>query len=347
MMELIEKSNLMAKLGHYFLENNANLQDCIHDAFIKNAWFTEAFTKNALYQIATNFLDKDLLNNWIDTYPLLKTDKLQQKTIGIVMAGNIPLVGFHDFLCVFITGHKAKIKLSSKDTVLWTHIYNTLLNWDARITDYLSFEPILKNCDAYIATGSNNTSTFFKEYFAKYPHIIRQNRTSIAILDNNMTEADYNALENDIALYFGMGCRNVSKIYVPANFNFEKMLEQFKKYTYFQDHNKMRNNYEFQLAMYILNKVPYMSNGSFLFVENKLPFAPISVVNYEYYNNINDIIESLNPSEIQCIVTNTHTKESIAAKTTIPVFEFGKAQIPSLKDYPDGIDVMAFLSTLS
>src|SRR5690606_7654592 len=183
--------------------------------------------------------------------------------------------------------------------------------------------------DAYIATGSNNKITFFKEYFAKYPHIIRQNRTSIAILDNNMTEADYNALENDIALYFGMGCRNVSKIYVPANFNFEKMLEQFKKYTYFQDHNKMRNNYEFQLAMYILNKVPYMSNGSFLFVENKLPFAPISVVNYEYYNNINDIIESLNPSEIQCIVTNTHTKESIAAKTTIPVFEFGKAQIPS------------------
>lgn len=346
MMELTERTDLMAKLGHYFLQNNDNLQTCIQEAYIKNAWFTPDFTNYAITQIAHHFLQKDLLEQWIAPYSTASNDITKQQVIGIVMAGNIPLVGFHDFLCVFMYGHKAKIKLSSKDTVLWLHIIHLLQTWDERFAAYISIEPIIQKCDAYIATGNNNTSHYFKQYFAKYPHIIRQNRTSVAVLTNDMNEEDYAHLEDDLCLYFGMGCRNVSQIWVPKDFDFEKMINKLQRYSYFADHHKLRNNYDFQLAMYILNKVIYMSNGALLFVENKEAYAPISVVNYQYYTSVETIIQQLNQDQIQCIVSTASMQRNLQEQTSLPIFTFGQSQVPGLSDYADGVNVMNFLQTL-
>ena len=188
------------------------------------------------------------------------------------MAGNIPLVGFHDLLCTFITGHYAVIKLSSKDVVLLTFLIEKMKEWTADADPYFSIQVMLKNCDAYIATGSNNSSTYFAYYFAKYPHIIRRNRTSVAILTGEETDEELEALADDVYQYFGLGCRNVTKIMVPRGYNFERLLERFRKYNYLFDYQKYKNNYDYNLAIHLLNHKYYMSNGSLLLAENQFSF---------------------------------------------------------------------------
>jgi len=193
---------------------------------------------------------------------------------------------------------------------------------------------MLKNCDAYIATGSNNSSRYFDYYFSKYPHIIRRNRTSVAILTGNESIEELENLADDVYLYFGLGCRNVTKIYVPRNFDFIQMLEIFRKYNYLADHNKYKNNYDYNLALHLLNNKFYMTNGSILLIEDQAIFSPISQLNYEYYDNKEELLEKLKKSdEIQCI-------------TGLEKVPFGSAQCPSVTDYSDGVDTIKFLAAL-
>jgi Acyl-CoA reductase (LuxC) len=254
------------------------------------------------------------------------------KTVGLVMAGNIPLVGFHDWLCVFLSGHYSLIKPSSKDQVLIKHIITKLIEWDSETAKQSRFAEMLKGCDAYIATGSNNSARYFEYYFNRYPHIIRRNRSSVAILTGNETVAELDKLADDVQQYYGLGCRNVTKIWVPHEYNFSPLLEALRKYNGFAEHNKYKNNYDYQLALALLNNVFYMTNGSILLIENEVVFSPISQLNYSFYNGeTSAILTNLqNNGDIQCVIGNGF----------VP---FGQAQSPTLNDFADGINTIRFL----
>lgn len=255
------------------------------------------------------------------------------KTVGVVMAGNIPVVGFHDMLCVFISGHKQRIKLSSKDPYLLKHLVEKAVGEFPDLVDFIQFDEMLKGCDAYIATGTNNSARYFEYYFEKYPNIIRKNRTSIAILDGAETQEELNLLADDIQLYFGLGCRNVTKLYVPENYDFVPLLNALRKYDYYRDHAKYRHNFDYQLTIAIMNNQYYMSNDSIVMVKNESSFSPIGQLHYQFYQNKAELVQSLNQDEIQCIV----------GEGFIP---FGMAQLPNLEDYADGVNTMTFLQSL-
>ncbi len=331
-MNIQERIELIVQLGKYLQSNENNWALAKQTASQKNGWFTEKFIQHAANQIATNFCSKNELEKWAAHYHL--NDNISPKNIGIVMAGNIPMVGFHDMLTVFISGHYQTIKFSSKDDILIKHLVQYLYRLNAEIQNHISFAEMLKDCDAYIATGSNNAAMAFEEYFGKYPSIIRKNKTSVAILSGNETMEELQHLAEDIHLYFGLGCRNVTKIYVPNEYNFEQLLQSFKAYKYFTDHHKYKNNYDYNLSIILLNNVYYMTNEATLLVENKELFSPISQLFYEYYDDINMITNFLKTQEdVQCIVGNNF----------VPL---GKVQQPNLFDYADGIDTMQFLLAL-
>jgi hypothetical protein len=250
------------------------------------------------------------------------------------MAGNIPLVGFHDLLSVLMSGHKAVIKPSSKDEVLIKELAEVLKTWETEINSLIEFSEMLKDCDAYIATGSNNTSRYFEYYFGKYHHIIRRSKTSVAVLTGNETIAELEELAGDVYQFFGLGCRNVTKLYVPGGYDFVSLLTAFKKYNYLADHHKYKNNYDYNLAIHLLNNKYYMTNGSILLIEDSSLFSPISQLNYEYYTSRDELLSSLyNNQDIQGIIEKEH----------IP---FGQAQSPGLFDYADKVDTMEFLQSL-
>lgn len=332
-MNLEERIGLMTRLGNYLKEENNEILEAVKQkAFIQNRWFTIEFINHAIDNICNHFLDEKKLRDWAAHYFL--NDSIDAKNIGVVMAGNIPLVGFHDFLCIFISGHKQIIKFSEKDEVLFKHIIDILSQWDKRVPAMVSFADRLAGCDAYIATGSNNTSRYFEYYFGKYPSIIRKNKTSIALLSGEESEQELSQLADDVLLYFGLGCRNVTKIYVPENYDFVPLINAFKKYNYLSDHTKYRNNYDYNLALLIMNNQYYMSSESLVLVENETIFSPVSVLYYSFYEN-NEKIKAALPliENVQTIVGSGFTP-------------FGKAQSPSLREYADGVDVMQFLLSL-
>lgn len=344
MSVLAERIRLMVRLGHYFSENNENWQNVKDRAERMNGWFTQPFIELAVKNITDEFLNEDKLKAWLALYPNIQNDSSDTKTIGVVMAGNIPLVGFHDFLCSYLSGYNVKLKLSSKDMVLWEHIIQILGEWDADFASHVSISEMLKDCDAYIATGSNNSARYFEQYFKRFPHIIRRNRTSVAVLDGTETLEELNALASDVCTYYGLGCRNVTKIFVPENYNFENLLPLFDRYKSHRDHNKYCNNYDFQLAIFLLNKVMYMTNGSVLLVPNESPFAAISVLHYEVYNNKKELISTLKENQdLQCI---TAKSSELKSDEMTGIKAFGENQTPLLADYADGVDTMKFLSDL-
>ncbi len=333
-MNIKERVDLLVKLGEYFSGDNEALQYVKEKTNAQNPWFSREFIDLALQNIEQHFLQRHLLEEWIKNYGLGK-DPSVPKNVGIVMAGNIPLVGFHDFLCVFISGNKAVIKPSSKDEVLIKHVAEKLIEFNKEAEAYIAFAETLKNCDAYIATGSNNSSRYFEYYFSKYPNIIRRNRTSVAILNGDETEEELNLLADDIQLYYGMGCRNVTRLFVPEGYDFIGLLDALRKYNRFSDFHKYKNNYDYQLALLIMNHKYYMTNDSLILTEGDNVFAPVSQVNYSFYNEPKTLAESLQKNtDVQCIV----------GKGFIP---FGKTQSPSLTDYADGIDTMQFLKQLN
>ncbi|MGZ8525207.1 MAG: acyl-CoA reductase [Chitinophagaceae bacterium] len=332
-MNLQQRIDLLSRLGEYIQSDNNEWQQAKDEASRKNGWFIPGFIELAVKNIATDFLQKESLTKWTGSYKLPPLNH-DPKIVGIVMAGNIPLVGFHDMLCVFISGNRAHIKASSKDEVLIKHLVNTMAAWNEEINDLIIFSEMLKGCDAYIATGSNNSAGYFEYYFSKYPNIIRRNRTSVAILTGVETDEDLGKLANDVYQYFGLGCRNVTKLYVPREYDFIALLNSFRKYNYLADHHKYKNNYDYNLAILLLNKKFYMSNESLLLVEEVSLFSPIGQLNYEYYSDKNSLTTKLKQNEnLQCLAGKDFTG-------------FGESQNPSLYDYADGLDTMQFLTTL-
>jgi hypothetical protein len=331
-MNLQARIDLMHRLGIYLKSNPEEWQAVKEQAYHKNGWFTPEFTDLACEKIAVHFLDQDLLQKWAAHYHL--DNNIVPKNIGLVMAGNIPLVGFHDFLAVFITGHRQTIKLSSKDDILLKHLVKKLYEMDEATGSFISFAENLKGCDAYIATGSNNSARYFEKYFEKYPHIIRRNRTSSAILTGNETTDELSKLSDDIHQYFGLGCRNVSKLYVPAGYDFVPLIHSFNHYSYFADHHKYKNNFDYQLSLILLNNIYYMTNNATLITENTGTFSPISQLFFEYYDDLEKTREYLKKNDdIQCVVDGH----------SLP---FGEAQNPGLFTYADGVDTMQFLLSI-
>ncbi len=331
-MILKKRIELLQNLKKYLEENDAEWQEVKTKATAYNAWFAPGFIDVAIQNICSAFLTAENLEKWAAFYHL--DDNITGKNIGLVMAGNIPLVGFHDFLCVFISGHKQTIKLSSKDDVLLKHIVQKLSDWDADIKNNIVFADMLKGCDAYIATGSNNSARYFEQYFAKYPSIIRRNRTSVAILDGTETAGELDKLSDDVHLFFGLGCRNVTKLFVPEGYDFVPLLRSFDKYNYFADHNKYKNNYDYQLSLALMNNIYYMTNESTLLIENTEIFSAISQLNYCFYKDAGAVMALLaGNKDVQCIVGHGNVA-------------FGQAQQPGLFDYADGVDTMQFLLTL-
>ena len=332
-MDLQQRIQVLVKLGAYLQTNNEALQQLKENAYRQNPWFVPEFIETAVKNIAVEFLQEDKLDKWVQQYgiPPVNTNPA---TVGIVMAGNLPLVGFHDLLCVFITGNKALVKLSSKDSVLLKHMVQKMAEFNVDVDGFISFAENLKGCGAYIATGSNNSARYFDYYFSKYPHIIRRNRTSAAVLDGNETEGELLLLADDIQLYFGLGCRNVTKLYAPSGYDFLPLLNALRKYDHFSDFHKYRNNFDYHLALLLMNNRYYMTNESVILTENTSPFSPVSQVHYEYYDDIAVLEKSLEGNtDIQCLLGHAH-------------LPFGVAQSPSLTDYADGFDTIAFLKTL-
>ncbi len=329
-MDLHQRIGLLEKLGNYILSDHPDWLAAKERASRENNWFIPEFTEMATRQMAIQYLDRSVLESLAQHYALPARPE-RKKTVGVVMAGNIPMVGFHDMVAVLLSGHCQRIKLSSKDAVLIRHLAEKLISWEPQLAEQLSFAELLKGCDAYIATGSNQSAVYFEQYFGKYPHLIRRNRTGVAILTGNETLEELEALADDVHLYFGLGCRNVTKIHVPREYDFLPLLESFKKYDWLTDQHKYKHNYDYQLAVLIINKNYYMTNGSVILFESPALFAPISQLHYEYYTDAAALATSLaNNPDVQCIVGKGH----------IP---FGKAQQPAFTDYADGADTLKFL----
>ncbi len=333
-MNLQHRIDLLSRLGEYILSDDPAWQEAKEKAERENSWFIPEFVELSAITIARSFLQKDILQEWANQYELPEIPTGLPKTIGLVMAGNIPLVGFHDFLSVFVSGHKLLIKTSSKDQALIKHLVTKLAKWDSKVNDHVQFADMLKGCDAYIATGSNNSAGYFEYYFGKYPHIIRRNRTSVAILTGDETTEELLQLADDVFLYFGLGCRNVTKLFVPENYDFIPLLDAFRKYDHLADMHKYKNNYDYNLALHLLNKKFYMSTPALLLVEESSFFSPISQLHYEFYSKPENLADSLqNHPDLQCIVGRAYTP-------------FGQAQCPSIRDYADAVDTMLFLKNL-
>ncbi|PSL46482.1 acyl-CoA reductase LuxC [Chitinophaga niastensis] len=329
-MNIAEKEAALVRLGQYLADKSPELEAVKERAYIANGWFIPAFIDKAIDNICQYFLAPAPLQQWLQQYPEAANGRFPKK-VGIVSAGNIPMVGFHDWLCGFVAGHQVKMKLSGKDEILMKHILQKMGEWYPDQAQQTEVQDMLKNCDAYIATGSNNSARYFHYYFAKYPHIIRHNRTSAAILTGSETQVELEALADDVMQYFGLGCRNVTKILVPVGYDFTPLLTALEKYSYLADHHKYKNNYDYNLALLLLNSSPYLTNGSILLHEATSLFSPISVLHYSYYVDMAQLQQELTGEEVlQCLVGRSFTP-------------FGYAQQPSLSDYADGVDTMKFL----
>lgn len=327
-----------------FSQLGCNLQMCseeklestIEKAQLNNPWFTAENIQLA-FEGLIRYLDEDKLRKWIAAYDLKKS---KERHVGLVMAGNIPMAGLHDFICVLLSGNKVIAKLSSQDQVLLPFIADELIALESGFKDKISFVDQLKSIDAVIATGSDNSSRYFEYYFSKYPHIIRKNRTGVAILHGDENHKDISGLGHDMFSYFGLGCRNVSKIYIPKGMDLIPIFDKLNQYTSLIDHHKYGNNYYYQKAILGVNQTPHFDTGFAIFTENKMLVSPISTVYYEYYDKPSDLQPVIDAqwSKIQCIVSkNAWFKKSIL---------FGTAQHPEIWDYADNVDTMKFLSAI-
>ena len=302
----------------------------------ENPWFTPENVNLALAGIA-RFLDRATLQEWISQYNFHST---QSKKIGVAMAGNIPLVGFHDLLCVLISGHQLMAKLSTQDTVLMHFVRDTLVGLEPAFGEAIRFEERLNACDAFIATGSDNSARYFEYYFRKVPHIIRKNRTSCAVILGEEPAEEFVHLGADIFSYFGLGCRNVSKIYVPEGFDFIPLLDNLSTFHPIAHHHKYANNYDYQKSILLVNQTPFLDNGFLLVTESQQLVSPIAVLFFEYYKNQEVLQVQLvsHQEKLQCIVSAKGWYQG-----SIP---FGQAQFPAVSDYADGVDTLAFLQNL-
>ncbi|MFN7115321.1 MAG: acyl-CoA reductase [Saprospiraceae bacterium] len=339
-MRLIERLEVLGKLGTHLQEKDEYLEAVMQRTAYENQWFTIENQQKAIQAIATEFLDINKLQNWAAPYYI--PDEPTQKVVGLVLAGNIPLVGFHDVLCVFVSGHIAQIKLSDKDPYLLPYLIKLLQQFDNRTANYFQIVEKLHDFDATIATGSNNSARYFEAYFGKVPHIIRKNRNGVAVLTGEESREALFALGEDIFQYFGLGCRNISKIYVPQGYDFQLLMEVLHEFRQVSMHGKYKNNFDYNYSLYILNKEPHLSNGAIILLENPEFQSRIATLHYEYYTDITKVEQDIqaHADEIQCVV-------EAAKKLKMNTLRFGQAQQPGLADYADGVDTMQFLLSLS
>ncbi|GGD50205.1 acyl-CoA reductase [Emticicia aquatilis] len=329
-----------SNLGEFILQilNDEPLKPLFSSARNENGWFTEDNVKLAVENIAKIYLNKVALEKFAEKYSISENNN--PKKIGIVMAGNIPAVGFHDLLCTVLTGNIALIKLSSSDTATMMFLINKLFELDPSLKEVIRIAQRLNDADALIATGSDNTAKHFEYYFASKPRIIRRNRTSVAVINGNETRSELADLGNDIFQYFGLGCRNVSKLYVPIGYQFDKFYESIEYWSTIRLHHKYNNNYDYNKSIYLVNRVPHLDNGFLILKEDEALVSPISVCYYETYENETHLAQLLeeNAEKIQCTVSTDAKYENS--------FRFGEAQVPKLEDFADGIDTMFFLMNL-
>jgi hypothetical protein len=338
-MELTERIKTFSALGEY-LRSALNVNSGKHferlnllivNQYLHNPWFTPENVRTAVRSIAEELTEENLVK-WTSNYPQIK-DEIKPILVAVIMAGNIPLVGFHDFISVLISGNNILAKTSSKDSDLIIYIADILCGINPGFRKRIEFTAgTLNGFDAVIATGSNNSSRYFEYYFGKYPNIIRKNRNSIAILEGDESAAELEALGTDIFSYFGLGCRNVSKIYIPENYDITSLAKRWESYSGCINNQKYANNYDFNKAVFLVNKETFYDTGFLLMKEDSNFASPVSVLHYEKYKSQNVVKHQteLLEEEIQCIVS----------RKNIP---FGKAQTPHLWEYADGIDTIEFL----
>ncbi len=300
-----------------------------------NSWFTK---DNILFSLESwsKALSKENISTWLKNQNFNPT----KSTVAIIMAGNIPLVGFHDFLAVLISGHSVLVKQSSNDKNLLPFLAKYLEYVEPTINGSIQFtEEKLEKFDAVIATGSNNSARYFEHYFKGKPNIIRKNRNSVAVITGNETDQEMNALSNDVFQYFGLGCRSVSKMFVPEGYNFDAFFNGMYSKKDFINNAKYANNYDYNKAVYLMSEFNLLENGFLMIKEDESYASPIATVFYEYYSDTNQLKEklSIDADKIQCIVSNGFSKSEI---------RFGQTQHPQLWDYADGVNTLDFLATI-
>jgi hypothetical protein len=332
-------ADVFSTLGGQLSYPDDELTALIQDEHHYNAWFTQASVEQAVKAIGKMLNKQDLLT-WLSKYDL--NQNKESKKVGLILAGNIPLVGFHDVLCVLITGNHALIKASTQDARLIKYVLNMLVKIDTSFKEQYTFVERLENFDAIIATGSNNSSRYFEYYFSKVPNIIRKNRNSVAVLTGNETTEKLHDLGHDIFDYYGLGCRNVSKVLVPKSYDFVPFFEAIEPYHLIINHHKYNNNYDYNKSIYLVNRDKHLDNGFLLVKEDDRMVSPLAVLFYEEYEDINTVqaLLSRESENIQCIVSE------VPLKAHNQVVNFGHSQQPALWDYADSIDTMDFLTKL-
>lgn len=347
-MKLSDRINAFSRLGREIeavlagiamTEAGQKLEELIPRQYQSSGWFTEVNIRHRLENLAGS-LKEEVLKAWLSVYPI--SEKEAEKTVAVILAGNIPLVGFDDFRCVLISGNKFLGKLSSDDKQMLPLVAQMLCEIEPQFASRIQFaDARLSGMHAVIATGSNNSSRYFEHYFSRYPHIIRKNRNGIAVLDGAETEEELKALGEDVFRYFGLGCRNVTKLFVPDGYNFNKFFGAvFSWGEAMMMHKKYMNNYEYHKTLYLLNKQKLLDNEFLLLKKDEGNVSPPGVVFYEYYSETDVLRRKLiaEKENIQCIVSHSDFSEN-----AIP---FGSSQQTGPSDYADGIDVMDFLVKL-
>jgi hypothetical protein len=349
-MTLEDKKNTLIELGKFLsqfeMKNNTTnpevlKNDLFYTTFLDlielsqshNGWYTQENVYFAINSWA-KALTKANLDQWLSVYNFENTNP---KTVGLILAGNIPLVGFHDFISVLLSGHNVQVKTASNDQNLLPFLANYLTSVEPNLLNYIHFsDGKLTGFDAVIATGSNNTARYFEYYFKGKPSIIRKNRNSVAVLNGSETKEDFEALGEDIFRYFGLGCRNVSKIFVPRNYVFDSFFEGIFNFQEVIHYEKYANNYDYNKAVFLMSNFKLLDNG-FLTIKEDLSYSsPISSVFYEFYDDLETLTTKLasEHEQIQCIVSNNLVSNNIP---------FGKTQKPELWDYADNVDTIDFL----
>ncbi len=348
-MELEDRIGAFARLGELLgqafgrgkeLSAMERLRKTAEGAVQSNGWFTRNFVFRALEALGGS-LQEEKLRKWVSAYVRELATAKNPKTVGVVMAGNVPAVGFHDFLSVLMSGNRIQARLSSDDNKLMPALADVLMEIEPGFKDFIAFtEDTLQGFDAIIATGSNNTSRYFEYYFGKYPHIIRKNRNGVAVLTGEETEMQLQALADDVFLYYGLGCRNVAKVFVPEGYDFEFLLKILGQRTQIIENHKYFNNYEYNKAVFLVNRREHFDTGNLLLTEDEKFASPVGVLHYAYYHSPRALQNHLmvNRERVQCVVS-----EAGFLTGTVP---FGKSQVPELWDYADGVDTMAFLLKL-
>lgn len=335
-MILTERLHILSQLRDYILSGEEGLEQIKLKSFRDNKWFTIEFIDLALHSIANHYLNGESLAAFAKFYQI--PESRDPKRVALIPAGNIPLVGFHDMLCVFLSGHHCVIKSSSKDAHLLKHLVETMISFKPETRELFSFVEVLKDFDAVIATGSDNSSRYFEYYFKDYPHIIRKNRNGIAVLSGKETDEEMEALGDDVFQYFGLGCRSVSKIYLPRDYDVKQLFAYWKRYHECINHHKYANNFDYNSANYILGETPFLTNNIFILKEDDALVSRIATIHYAFYDDIDELSVQLRTQrdQIQCISSHLDLGD---LPTVLP----GMAQKPSLTDFADGVDTLKFL----